>query len=98
MLRREASPRVAAAEPAVSLILGLILLVASHPGNHVNPLLGNLLAQLGWLNLVLAIFNLLPGLPLDGGLILKSLVWRGPEVSAVAFRWQPRVDVFCRCS
>ena len=33
----------------------------SHPGNHVNPLLGNLLAQLGWLNLVLAIFNLLPG-------------------------------------
>ena len=70
------SLRVAAAGPAVSLILGLILLVVSHPGNHVSPLLGNLLAQLGWLNLVLAIFNLLPGLPLDGGLILKSLVWQ----------------------
>ena len=33
-------------------------------------------AQLGVLNLALALFNLLPGLPLDGGLILKSLVWQ----------------------
>ena len=88
------SLRVAAAGPAVSLILGLILLAASHPGNHVSPLLGNLLAQLGWLNLVLAIFNLLPGLPLDGGLILKSLVWqwtgsqrRGIQVATASGRF-----------
>ena len=88
------SLRVAAAGPAVSLILGLILLAASHPGNHVSQLLGNLLTQLGWLNLVLAIFNLLPGLPLDGGLILKSLVWqwtgsqrRGIQVATASGRF-----------
>lgn len=30
----------------------------------------------GWLNLILALFNLLPGLPLDGGQLVESLVWR----------------------
>jgi hypothetical protein len=39
-------------------------------------LFGNLVERLGYLNLVLALFNLLPGLPLDGGLILKALVWQ----------------------
>ena len=34
------------------------------------------LSQVGLLNLMLGLFNLLPGLPLDGGLILKALVWK----------------------
>ncbi|MGB1195829.1 MAG: site-2 protease family protein [Synechococcus sp.] len=68
--------RVAAAGPAVSLILAAALLASMHAADHVNPLLGNLVTQLGWLNLILALFNLLPGLPLDGGLILKALVWQ----------------------
>jgi Zn-dependent protease len=38
--------------------------------------LGEMLTQLGVLNLVLALFNLLPGLPLDGGLVVKALVWQ----------------------
>ena len=68
--------RVAAAGPAVSYLLAGLLLASQHSADHVNPLLGNLVAQLGVLNLALALFNLLPGLPLDGGLILKSLVWQ----------------------
>ena len=70
------SLRVAAAGPAVSLMLAAALLASMHAAGHVNPLLGNLVTQLGWLNLILALFNLLPGLPLDGGLILKALVWQ----------------------
>jgi len=68
--------RVAAAGPLVSLILAGLLLSSIHAAGHISPLLGNLVGQLGALNLVLALFNLLPGLPLDGGLILKALVWQ----------------------
>jgi Zn-dependent protease len=66
---------VAAAGPLVSLLLAAGLLAASHGAAHLSPL-GVLVSQLGELNLVLGLFNLLPGLPLDGGLILKALVWQ----------------------
>ncbi|HKN49356.1 MAG TPA: site-2 protease family protein, partial [Actinomycetota bacterium] len=36
----------------------------------------DLCGELGWLNLLLGIFNLLPGAPLDGGRILAAIVWR----------------------
>jgi Zn-dependent protease len=79
---------VAAAGPAVSLVLGVGLLAATHPAAHLSPLLGAMVSELGTLNMVLALFNLLPGLPLDGGLIVKALVWqasgsqrRGVEVA-----------------
>ena len=79
---------VAAAGPAVSLVLGLGLLAGTHGASHLSPLLGAMVYQLGSLNLVLGLFNLLPGLPLDGGLIVKALVWqvsgsqrRGVEVA-----------------
>ena len=79
---------VAAAGPAVSLVLGVSLLASTHMAAHLAPWLGALVQELGRLNLVLALFNLLPGLPLDGGMILKALVWqvtgsqrRGVEVA-----------------
>ena len=79
---------VAAAGPAVSLVLGIGLLAGTHGASHLSPLLGAMVYQLGSLNLVLGLFNLLPGLPLDGGLIVKALVWqvsgsqrRGVEVA-----------------
>lgn len=67
---------VAAAGPAVSLVLGAALLAAVHPADHLAPWLGAMAGQLGSLNLMLGLFNLLPGLPLDGGLIVKALVWQ----------------------
>ena len=86
--------RVAAAGPAVSLLLAAGLLASVQAAGQVNPLLGNLVAKLGWLNLILALFNLLPGLPLDGGLILKALVWqwtgsqrRGIQVATASGRF-----------
>ncbi|MFZ9947317.1 MAG: site-2 protease family protein [Vulcanococcus sp.] len=67
---------VAAAGPLVSLALAAGLLASGHSAAHASPLLGAMVKELGGLNLVLALFNLLPGLPLDGGLILKALVWQ----------------------
>ena len=79
---------MAAAGPAVSLVLGVGLLLAHHGAAHVSAALGEMTQRLGELNLVLAFFNLLPGLPLAGGRILKALVWqvtgsqrRGVEVA-----------------
>jgi Zn-dependent protease len=67
---------VAAAGPAVSLVLAFLLAIAIHPVSHLQPLLGEMAEELAQLNLALALFNLLPGLPLDGGQILKALVWQ----------------------
>jgi len=67
---------VAAAGPAVSLVLALTMLGATPVATQLSPALGSMVAELGGLNLVLALFNLLPGLPLDGGLIVKALVWQ----------------------
>lgn len=87
---------VAAAGPAVSLVLGvgLLLVSFSHGISHLPPIVGAMVTRLGALNLVLALFNLLPGLPLDGGLILKALVWqvtgnqrRGVEVANASGRF-----------
>ena len=84
---------VAAAGPAVSLVLGLLLYASTHGASHLSPLLGEMVSQLAALNLMLALFNLLPGLPLDGGLIVKALVWqftgsqrRGVEVANASGR------------
>jgi Zn-dependent protease len=65
---------VALAGPAVSLLLAATFGV----GSLVVPrhtVLGALVVLLWWSNLVVAGFNLLPGLPLDGGRALRGLVW-----------------------
>ena len=61
---------IAAAGPAVSLVLGGL-------GLGLGALTHNwLLAWLGWTNLIIAGFNLIPALPMDGGRILRALLTR----------------------
>ncbi|MFN0248210.1 MAG: site-2 protease family protein [Kofleriaceae bacterium] len=57
---------IAAAGPAVSLVLAGL-------GLGVGALVGSgLISTIGWINLVLAGFNLIPALPMDGGRILRA--------------------------
>jgi Zn-dependent protease len=61
---------IAAAGPAVSLVL-------TGAGFGLGAVTGFwLFSIIGWINLVIAVFNLLPALPMDGGRILRALLTR----------------------
>jgi len=51
------------------------------------------LAWLGYINILLGVFNLLPAFPLDGGRILQSLIWRGTHDRLRATRIAARIGM-----
>jgi Zn-dependent protease/CBS domain-containing protein len=65
---------IAIAGPAVSLALALLFRLLRSPVAAVLPLLA-LVRYLGYINLALVLFNLIPGFPLDGGRVLRALLW-----------------------
>jgi Zn-dependent protease len=78
--------------PLLSLILSGIFYLAMQP---VEPgtVPGVLLAGLMVSNLIVAAFNLLPGLPLDGGRMLRAVVWKitgRPMSGTIAAAWVGR--------
>ncbi|MEH2010664.1 site-2 protease family protein [Nostoc sp.] len=66
---------VAIAGPLVSLLLCGIVTAIGVTTAASGPLAA-ILGVLASVNLALALFNLIPGLPLDGGNILKAIVWK----------------------
>ncbi|MBD1911243.1 MULTISPECIES: site-2 protease family protein [unclassified Leptolyngbya] len=78
--------RVAIAGPLVSFSLFGILNAIGYFSPISGPLAA-MLALLASVNLALGIFNLIPGLPLDGGNVLKALVWKitGKPYRGLAF-------------
>jgi Zn-dependent protease/predicted transcriptional regulator len=71
---------IAIVGPLASLAVGLTFLLIAHlagsssSAEPTNPILAVLL-WLGYINLALAAFNMIPGYPLDGGRVLRAVFW-----------------------
>jgi Zn-dependent protease/CBS domain-containing protein len=96
---------VAIVGPFTSLMIGAICLLIAGlfapipAGAAVSPVLAfavagpltTLLLWLGSINISLGLFNLLPGFPLDGGRVLRSILWGATGNFRSATRWAARI-------
>jgi Zn-dependent protease/predicted transcriptional regulator len=78
---------IAVVGPLTSGLLAVLFGIVAGLGRDVlsRPLAGTL-GYLAWTNLVLAVFNLVPGFPLDGGRLLRSAIWKATGSLARATR------------
>ncbi len=78
--------------PIVSLAIGIG--AYQWAGTLGTGVLHDVAWSVGWVNILIAVFNMLPGLPLDGGRVFKAVVWQltGREETGTRFAgWIGRV-------
>lgn len=84
---------IAIAGPLTSLLLAVVLAIAAAPFGTASEPLPDLLFYLATINVLLALFNMAPGLPLDGGRVFRSIVWGVTGDFDKATRWATSAGV-----
>ena len=69
------SLKIALSGPIVSILVGAFMIILGNFLSGSLVIFSNLLKLIGGINLLVVLINLIPVLPLDGGVILKSLIW-----------------------
>jgi Zn-dependent protease len=88
---------VAGAGPVTNLVIAVCSWIAWRqlPSGSIGEVL---FAGLTWSNAVVGVYNLLPGLPLDGGQLLRAFLWRitrSPRTGTIGAAWAGRVIAAC---
>lgn len=87
---------IAIVGPLSSLVIGIVCLALARWAGWTgliraqNPVAAVLL-WLGYINLMLALFNMIPGYPLDGGRVLRAIIWFFNKSAVRATQWAARV-------
>jgi len=94
--------RMAIAGPITSFGLGFLFFVSASVLEGILPLaIIAVIRYLAYLNFALAVFNLIPGFPLDGGRVLRALLWkksgsfsRATNIASRAGKWFAYLLIF----